>query len=178
MLISESVLGLIVAATRQNAGRSANAFPPPPRPAGAAANFPASTDCASVIVVSASFNPARASQFGAADAVDWMASNSTNAAAARPVIRDSFCCVIGNLLIEIRGSSAFTICVAAVYIRCILAAKILDGGVSMAFKRRYFPMWAAVSLACIAITVAAQGGDKYKARLSAVPSLSSRGAGI
>ena len=48
----------------------------------------------------------------------------------------------------------------------------------MAFKRRYFPMWAAVILACIAITAAAQGGDKYKARLSAVPSLSSRGAGI
>jgi len=47
----------------------------------------------------------------------------------------------------------------------------------MAFKR-YIPVLAAISLVCLAITGAAQGGDKYKARLSAVPSLSSRGAGI
>ena len=47
----------------------------------------------------------------------------------------------------------------------------------MAFKR-YFAVWIAVGLVCLAVTAAAQSGDKYKARLSAVPSLSSRGAGI
>ena len=47
----------------------------------------------------------------------------------------------------------------------------------MAFKR-YIAVWVAVALACIAVTAGAQGGDKYKARLSAVPSLNSRGAGI
>ena len=47
----------------------------------------------------------------------------------------------------------------------------------MAFKR-YFAVWVAVALVCLAVTAAAQSGDKYKARLSAVPSLNSRGAGI
>jgi hypothetical protein len=73
--------------------------------------------------------------------------------------------------------NTFTICVAAVYIRCILAAKILGGGVSMAFKRS-IAVCVAAGLVCLAVTAAAQSGDKYKARLSAVPSLSSRGAGI
>src|SRR2546428_703140 len=55
-LMSESVDGLIVAATRQNAGRSAKACAapgPPPRPAGAAGgtNCPAATGCADVMVV-------------------------------------------------------------------------------------------------------------------------------
>jgi hypothetical protein len=47
----------------------------------------------------------------------------------------------------------------------------------MAFKR-YFAVWVAVGLACLAVTAIAQGGDKYKARLSPVPALNSRGAGI
>ena len=47
----------------------------------------------------------------------------------------------------------------------------------MAFKR-YIAVWVAVTLVSLAITAAAQSGDKYKARLSAVPSLNSRGAGI
>jgi CHRD domain len=47
----------------------------------------------------------------------------------------------------------------------------------MAFKRN-FAVWVAVGLVCLAVTAAAQSGDKYKARLSAVPSLNSRGAGI
>jgi len=47
----------------------------------------------------------------------------------------------------------------------------------MAFKR-YIAVCVAAGLVCLAVTAAAQSGDKYKARLSAVPSLSSRGAGI
>jgi len=47
----------------------------------------------------------------------------------------------------------------------------------MAFKRN-FAVWVAVGLMCLAITGIAQSGDKYKARLSPVPPLNSRGAGI
>jgi hypothetical protein len=47
----------------------------------------------------------------------------------------------------------------------------------MAFKR-YSAVSVAVFLVCLAVTTAAQSGDKYKTRLSAVPSLTSRGAGI
>src|SRR6476620_11282813 len=55
ILISESLDGLEVTWTRQNAGRSANAFPPPLAlpfpPAGAAgANAPAATDSATMAV--------------------------------------------------------------------------------------------------------------------------------
>jgi len=47
----------------------------------------------------------------------------------------------------------------------------------MAFKR-YVAVCVAVGMVCVAVTAAAQSGDKYKTRLSAVPSLTSRGAGI
>ena len=47
----------------------------------------------------------------------------------------------------------------------------------MGFKRN-FAVCVGVGLACLAVTAGAQGGDKYKARLSPVPTLSSRGAGI
>jgi hypothetical protein len=47
----------------------------------------------------------------------------------------------------------------------------------MAFKRN-FAVCVAVSLVCLAVIAAAQSGDKYKARLSAVPSLNNtRGGG-
>ena len=47
----------------------------------------------------------------------------------------------------------------------------------MVFKR-FIAAWLAAGLVCLAVTAIAQSGDKYKARLSAVPSLNSRGAGI
>jgi len=47
----------------------------------------------------------------------------------------------------------------------------------MAFKRN-FAVWVALGLACLAVTATAQSGDKYKTRLSPVPALNSRGAGI
>jgi hypothetical protein len=47
----------------------------------------------------------------------------------------------------------------------------------MVFKR-FIAVWLAAGLVCLAVTAVAQSGDKYKARLSAVPSLNSRGAGI
>jgi hypothetical protein len=47
----------------------------------------------------------------------------------------------------------------------------------MVFKR-FIAAWLAAGLVCLAVTAVAQSGDKYKARLSAVPSLNSRGAGI
>src|SRR5215468_832860 len=71
ILMSESEVGLIVAATRQNAGRSRYATacggPFKPRPAGPAggANVPAATGCASVIVVSWSFRLPKVSQVAA-----------------------------------------------------------------------------------------------------------------
>src|SRR2546421_384992 len=74
ILISESALGLNVAATRQNAGRSLKAAGPgpPPRPPGAAGrtNPPAVTDCAIVIVVSDKRSDARFSHGVAALAGD------------------------------------------------------------------------------------------------------------
>src|SRR5436309_1192958 len=74
ILISESRLGLNVAATRQNAARSLKAvWPgPPPRPPGAdgGTNAPAATDCAIVIVVSGTRSDARFSHGVAALAGD------------------------------------------------------------------------------------------------------------
>src|SRR5947199_8269509 len=62
----ESLDGFSVAATRQNAGRSAaDASPRPPRPTGGA-NAPAATGWASVMVVSGSASIARLSQEAAA----------------------------------------------------------------------------------------------------------------
>src|SRR6187455_3051782 len=63
--MSDSADGLSVAATRQNAGRSANGLAcTPPRPAGAVSP-PAATDCASVIVVFGSDALERSSQVAA-----------------------------------------------------------------------------------------------------------------
>src|SRR5579859_1335767 len=64
ILISESLAGLSVAATRQNAGRFLVATAGMPN-AGGATNAPASTCCAKLIVVSGSFNAARLSQVAA-----------------------------------------------------------------------------------------------------------------
>ena len=64
-LMSESDVGLIVAATRQKAGSVLYACPPPPPPAGGE-NAPAATDCAIVIVVSGSFSADRLSHEPAA----------------------------------------------------------------------------------------------------------------
>ena len=47
----------------------------------------------------------------------------------------------------------------------------------MVFKRN-LAVWVAVGLVSVAVTATAKSGDKYKTRLSAVPSLTSRGAGI
>src|SRR5262249_746168 len=79
ILISESVVGLTVAATWQNAGKSPNCAPPrppPARPPPPGENAPAATDCAIVMVVSGSFRPARLSH-GAADRGTTV-SNTTN----------------------------------------------------------------------------------------------------
>src|SRR6202795_1621966 len=67
ILISESVVGFKVAATRQNAGRSLKATTgggPPAVPPGGA-NSPAATGCASVIVVFGRANDARLPQVAA-----------------------------------------------------------------------------------------------------------------
>src|SRR5216683_3085652 len=66
ILMSESVVGASVAATRQNAGRLANGpgptpGPRPARPAGGV-NCPAATGCAMVIVECGSASAARLSQ--------------------------------------------------------------------------------------------------------------------
>src|ERR1041384_7075204 len=61
ILMSESGVGLTVAVTRQNAGRSANGLAPPRPPRPGAANAPAATDSAAVIVVSANFRAFRLS---------------------------------------------------------------------------------------------------------------------
>src|SRR5262249_31270426 len=60
-LISDSGVGFSVAATRQNAGTSANALPPPRPPPPAGANAPAATLCASVIVASGNLREERLS---------------------------------------------------------------------------------------------------------------------
>src|SRR6476620_1932607 len=79
IFISESFVGFIVAATRQNAGRSAKGLAPPrpPRPAGAKA--PAATASAVVIVVSVNFSEARLSHV-AADAGIAIRIRSSNTA--------------------------------------------------------------------------------------------------
>src|SRR6266853_5357782 len=64
ILMSESLAGLIVAVTRQNAGRFLADAAGTPEPDGGT-NAPASTGCASVMVVSGSFNAARLSQVAA-----------------------------------------------------------------------------------------------------------------
>src|ERR1051326_7648846 len=62
-LMSESVVGFRVAATRQNSGRSLYGLAPPPPPCRAPGveNCPAGTTLATVIVVSGSFSAARLS---------------------------------------------------------------------------------------------------------------------
>src|SRR5438046_2705092 len=69
ILMSESLVGFSVAATRQNAGSALNAAPGPrpPRAAGGV-NSPAPTGCASVMVVSGNASDARLSQVAAAAA--------------------------------------------------------------------------------------------------------------
>ncbi len=69
ILISESLEGLSVAATRQNAGRSSKDGPCLPRPAAGAVKAPAPTAVAEVMVVSGNFSEARLSQVVAKDAV-------------------------------------------------------------------------------------------------------------
>src|SRR6185295_3736896 len=64
ILMSESAVGLSVAATRQNAGRSANGLPPP-RPPGWE-NAPAATASAAVIVACGNATDERLSQLAAA----------------------------------------------------------------------------------------------------------------
>src|SRR6188508_427378 len=68
ILMSESAVGLSVAATRQNAGRSANGLPPPRPPAGAGI-APAATVCASVTVASLNLRPVKLSHGAACTAV-------------------------------------------------------------------------------------------------------------
>src|SRR5688500_5275777 len=63
ILMSDSGVGVSVAATRQNAGRSLNCAAPP-RPPGAV-NAPAATDCADVMVAPDSFIDDRLSQVAA-----------------------------------------------------------------------------------------------------------------
>src|SRR5215475_8553778 len=60
-LISESLVGLITPATRQNAGKSLYGVAEPV----GGANAPAATDCAAVIVVLGSFNSASPSHVAA-----------------------------------------------------------------------------------------------------------------
>src|SRR6188768_4529062 len=62
ILMSESAVGLSVAATRQKAGRSANGLPP--RPPGCE-NAPAATASAAVIVAAGSASDARLSHVAA-----------------------------------------------------------------------------------------------------------------
>src|SRR5690242_11683232 len=64
ILMSESLAGLMVAVTRQNAGRFLVDGAGTPEPDGGT-NAPASTGCADVMVVSGSFNAARLSQVAA-----------------------------------------------------------------------------------------------------------------
>src|SRR6185312_9691799 len=63
ILISESLVGLIVAATRQNAGRFFTEAGGTIAPGGM--NAPAATGCANVMVVSGSLSAARLSQVAA-----------------------------------------------------------------------------------------------------------------
>src|SRR5687768_2567610 len=73
ILMSDSLVGISVAATRQKAGRSAIGAPPrPPRPG--AVNVPAATVCAAVMVTFGSFADDRLSQVAAAAGAALMAS--------------------------------------------------------------------------------------------------------
>src|SRR5205823_4664187 len=63
ILISESLEGVSVAATRQNAGRVAKGLPPRPPPRGfGSVNCPAATGCASVTATCGAANVDRLSQ--------------------------------------------------------------------------------------------------------------------
>src|SRR6185436_8915134 len=76
ILMSESLDGVSVAATRQNAGRSANGFAPRPRAGGV--NAPAATVWADVIVVFGSLSDERLSHVAAcADAATRIAIPAT-----------------------------------------------------------------------------------------------------
>src|SRR5580658_7299123 len=83
ILISESLDGLRVAVTRQNAGRSLYGFAPgprpPPRPFGFAGsvNAPAATLCALLIVASGKLSDARLSQVVAAITGKLASANAT-----------------------------------------------------------------------------------------------------
>src|ERR1051326_5076966 len=78
-LISESLVGFKVAATRQNAGRSLNCAPPPRPPPPAGAKAPAATVWAMVTVAFGSFRAARLSHgdAAAAKAVNTRINNNT-----------------------------------------------------------------------------------------------------
>src|SRR5689334_18415520 len=65
ILMSESLDGVSVAATRQNAGRLSYGFAPRPRACTGATNAPAATVCAIVIVVCGSERFERSSQVAA-----------------------------------------------------------------------------------------------------------------
>src|SRR3954452_20731524 len=67
ILMSESLDGVSVAATRQNAGRSVMALPRPARPPGAE-NAPAATGCPIVTVAFGSVSEARLSHVAASAA--------------------------------------------------------------------------------------------------------------
>src|SRR6266853_5836150 len=75
--ISESMLGFSVAVTRQYEGRLVD--------------FPASTDCASVMVVFGRSNPAMRSQAAVANALEWNVSANSIAAPAPLMTRKRFC---------------------------------------------------------------------------------------
>src|SRR5262245_7760901 len=81
--MSESLLGVSVTATRQNAGRSLNAFPPPAprRPPSGATNFPGATTSARVTVASFKADAARLSHVAAnADLTDAAIRNTASRA--------------------------------------------------------------------------------------------------
>src|SRR5688572_19807544 len=85
ILMSDSLEGVSVAATRQKAGRSLNGLPPP-RPAGAV-NAPAATGCAIVIVASGSFNDDRLSQVAALAGPAWITSRAAKPRVTRTLAR-------------------------------------------------------------------------------------------
>src|SRR6266705_3036012 len=79
ILMSESLVGFSVAATRQNAGSALNAAPGPPRAAGGV-NSPGPIGCANVMVVSGNVSDARLSQVAAA-------AGTESAVATQPTIK-------------------------------------------------------------------------------------------
>src|SRR5688572_15536919 len=86
ILMSDSLLGVSVAATRQNAGRSANALPPPrpPRPPAGGVKAPAATDCAAVTVAPVSLRAARLSHVAAEAGAASTIRTAATAAAMTP----------------------------------------------------------------------------------------------